>query len=101
MKINSEGSFDMSDNSRSERPLRTCGDAGVTAVEQSLAADRRMSCKEIAENVLIPESSFHRALMDQLIKSKMFSKWIPHPLTPDQKDRRVILSSQFIQRFQR
>ena len=101
MRAISEGRIDMDDDSRSGRPMSACGDAGVSAVEQSLADDRRKSCEEIADELPISSSSVHRILTEKLDKKKMFSKWVPHLLTPEQKEARVKFSRQFLRRFRR
>ncbi|GFO39814.1 histone-lysine N-methyltransferase SETMAR-like protein [Plakobranchus ocellatus] len=88
------------DNSRSERFLTACGYAGVAAVEQSLAEDRQNSCRKIAKDLLILQSSVHRVLTDKFDKKKMFSKRISYQLTTDQRDYRARFSRQFIQRLQ-
>ncbi|GFO14673.1 hypothetical protein PoB_004117800 [Plakobranchus ocellatus] len=68
----SEELFDMSDNSRSERPLTASGDAGVAAGQQSLAVDKGLF-EGIIEDVLISKSSVHKVLTDIFDKEKMFS----------------------------
>ncbi|GFO29172.1 mariner transposase [Plakobranchus ocellatus] len=55
--------------------------AGVAAAQQSLA-------EEFAENVLISRSSVHRILTYKLYKKKIFCKWFPHLLAPDQKKKK-------------
>ncbi|GFN97447.1 histone-lysine N-methyltransferase SETMAR-like protein [Plakobranchus ocellatus] len=72
--ISSEGRFDMSNKSRSGRSLTACGDAVVAAVMTFLAGDRRKSCEEITENLLMSKSSIHKFLADKLNKKKMFYK---------------------------
>ncbi|GFN95219.1 histone-lysine N-methyltransferase SETMAR [Plakobranchus ocellatus] len=66
MRTLSEGCFDMSDDSLSGKPLTACGDAGIAAVQQSIAEDKRKLCEEIAKDVLISKSSVNRALADKV-----------------------------------
>ena len=51
--------------------------------------DRKLMLCEIADTLKILEGSVFTILHESLGMRKLFSKWVPHLLKPDQKQKRV------------
>ncbi|GFR77813.1 histone-lysine N-methyltransferase SETMAR [Elysia marginata] len=90
----------MEDEPRPGRPVTACGDANISKVLVSLSDRRRKTCEEISTETSMSRTSVFRVLTNKLNKNKKFSKWVPHLLTDEQKESRVIFSRNFLRRFQ-
>ena len=64
-------------------------------------ADRKLKLREIAATLMISEGSVFLVLHESLGMRKLFSKWVPRLLTPDQKQQRVEDSERCLELFQR
>ena len=62
--------------------------------------DRRVTAKHIAETLGINDESVHIALTEILGTRKLFARWVPQMLIPDQKLNRLGNSSALLARFQ-
>ena len=51
--------------------------------------DRKLKLRKIADTLKISEGSVFIILHESLVMRKLFSKWVPRLLTPDQKQQRV------------
>ena len=59
-----------------------------------------MTCSQMADRMGISKDAVHRILTEKLLKRKIVAKWVPHLLTPEQKQTRIDIVRQHLQRFQ-
>ena len=62
---------------------------------------RKLKSREIADTLKILEVSVFTILHESLEMRKLFSKWVPRLLTPDQKQQRVEDSERCLKLFKR
>lgn len=60
---------------------------------------RSWSCLELSIRLNISKSTVHRYLREELKLIKILSKWVPHDLTEDQKDHRVLASQANLDKY--
>jgi hypothetical protein len=65
-------------------------DERVAAVNELLRDSKGWSVRELAHRLQIPKTAIHDILTSNLGLNKVLGKWVPHNLTEDQKDFRVI-----------
>ena len=61
----------------------------MTKVHKIVLGDRKLKLREIADILKKSEGSVFTISHESLGKRKLFSKWVPRLLTPDQKQQRV------------
>ena len=74
---------------------------GRTNTDNAERSDRKLKLREIADTLKISEGSVFTILHESLGSRKLFSKWVPHFLTPDQKQQRVEDSERCLKLFKR
>ena len=96
-----EGSRDTNDAARSGRPISATDLDHVQEVEELLLDDRRWTCEELSEKLDISPASVFRILTKDLGMQKVAARWVPHNLTPQQKQERVRISRLLLRRSRR
>lgn len=102
MKEYSDG--DREQYSRAEgsgRPKTSLTDDNVKTIKEIIEDDPHLSCTRLEDMTKIPKSSVHRILTDVLKKSSVCAKWVPHLLSQDQKQSRVVECGNLLQAFQK
>ena len=94
-----EGRLTINDDPRPGRPKTSTDEKSVKLVADSLAEDRRATCKEISQATGISPTSVFRILTKDLQKRKICARWVPHCLTDDQKQKRLEIATLLKQRF--
>ena len=61
----------------------------ITKVHKIVLSDRKLELHEVADTLQISDGSVFRILHESLGMHKLFPKWVPRLLTPDQKQQRV------------
>ena len=89
------------DAERSGRPKSTVVQENITKVHIIVLGDRKLKLREIADILKISEGSVFTILHEYLEMRKLFSKWVPRLLTPDQKQQRVEDSERCLEMFKR
>ena len=74
---------------RPGRPPSAIDDASVRQVEAAILEDRRITIRQIAQEVKISSGSVETIIHDHLHMHKVSARWIPRLLTPFQKQERV------------
>ncbi|KAM8702311.1 hypothetical protein ACLKA7_004975 [Drosophila subpalustris] len=64
-------------------------------------SDRKVKVREIADILKISAGSVHTIIHDHLGMKKVFSKWVPRLLTPEQKQQRIDESKSCLDMFTR
>ena len=77
------------DDERRDRPKSTRTAVNIAAVADLVKNDRRTASRMIAESLNIPKAVVLRNLKEDLGKRKLCARFVPHSLTPEQKEDRV------------
>ena len=83
------GRESLEDDARSGRPTTSLTDANVERIRELLVTDRHLTCRMIAEKLNIAKTVVHDIIRNVLKKKKVCAKFVPHSLTPEQKEQRV------------
>lgn len=95
------GQESIKDDPRSGRP-RTSTDATSAAIVATIIdEDRRMTLEEIACEANISKASVAYIMKEMLKKRKISARWVPHSLSPEQREQRVVIATQLLDRFHR
>ncbi len=74
----------------SRRPETRKTNENIARLAAVLKDNHRASCKMIAESMRIPKTIFHHILSDDLKKRKLCARFVPHALTAEQWEQRVV-----------
>jgi hypothetical protein len=78
------------DNERGGRPKSDRTEVNIAAGTDMVKNDRRIASRMIAESLNIPKTVGLRILKEDLGKRKLCARFVPHSLTPEQREDRVI-----------
>jgi histone-lysine N-methyltransferase SETMAR len=84
-----EGRELLEDDESGGRPKSTRTDVNIAAVADLVKNDRRIALRMIAESLNIPKSVVLRILKEDFGKTKLCARFVPHCLTPEQREDRV------------
>jgi hypothetical protein len=84
-----DGREDTEDDPRSGRPTECRNDNNVEKISQLLFHNRHLSRRMLADEVNIGRDTVRKITVQDLRKRKICSRFVPHSLTPEQKDRRT------------
>ena len=84
-----DGREDTEDDPRSGRPTECRNDNIVEKISQLLLQNRHLSLRMLADEVNIDKDTVRNIVVEDLRKRKICSHFVPHVLTPEQKDRRI------------
>jgi len=84
------------DDEKSGRPKSTRTEVNIAAVADLIKNDRRSASKIIAESLNIPKNVVVRILKEDLGKRKLCARFVPHSLTPEQREDRVTSCQEII-----
>jgi len=88
-----EGRTSVDDDPRSGRPSTSKTDDNVAKVCEVIRSNRRLTIREVAEEVSISKTVCHEILTENLDMHRIAAKFVPHLLTDDQKQNRVDVTS--------
>jgi histone-lysine N-methyltransferase SETMAR len=74
---------------RGGRPKSTRTEVNIAAVADLVKNDRRIASRMIAKSLNIPKTVVLRILKEDLGKRKLCARFVPHSLTPEQREDRV------------
>ena len=83
------GREDNEDDPRSGQPTECRNDNNVEKISQLLLQNRHLSLKLQAQEMNIGKDTVRKIVIEDLRKGKICSRFVPHSLTPEQKDRRI------------
>ena len=95
-----DGREDVEDDSRSGRPSTSRTDDNVERVKQVVRADRRMTVRMIASELGINRDTVWKIITEDLGMRKICAKMVPKLLNNDQKQRRVEVCEDILQRVE-
>ena len=93
-----EGRTSVDDDPRSGRPSTSKTDDNVAKVRDVIRSNRRLTVREVAEEVSISKIVCHEILTENLGMNRVAAKFVPRLLTDDQKQNRVDVSQEFLDR---
>jgi hypothetical protein len=79
------------DDDRGGRPKWTRTEVNIAAVADLVKNDGRITSRMMAESLNIPKTVVLRILKEDLGKRKLCARFVPHSLTPEQRDLGVRL----------
>jgi histone-lysine N-methyltransferase SETMAR len=77
------------DDERAGRPKSTRTEVNIAAGSDLVKNDSRIASRMIAESLDIPKTVVLRLLKEDLGKRKLCARFVPHSLTPEQREDRV------------
>lgn len=92
----SEGREDVSDEERSGRPRMSTTDENIDEVKKLVLANRRITVREVAEDVNISIGSCHSIITNSLGMSRVAAKFVPKLLNFDQKQHRINIAQELL-----
>lgn len=93
------GRVSLTDDVREGRPKSAVTDHNIDVVRKLIKEDRHVTYREIQETLGIGMSQIQIILQQELGVRKLFSRWIPHLLSDDQKAARVNWCRKTLKKF--
>jgi histone-lysine N-methyltransferase SETMAR len=84
------------DDERGDRPKLTRTEVNIAAVADLVKNDRRIASRMIEKSLNISKSVVLRILKEDLGKRKLCARFVPHSLTPEQREDRVTSCQEII-----
>ena len=95
-----DGRVSVEDDPRQGRPSTTLTKANIQLVEKLIDEDSRISYRSLVELTSLNLNTIHKIIHDHLHMKKKKSRWIPHKLTPENKQKRLTFAKDMLQRFE-
>ncbi|UYV72608.1 hypothetical protein LAZ67_10000042, partial [Cordylochernes scorpioides] len=88
------------DEHRPGRPVESVTQENIDKIHDLIMLDRRMTVRQIEETLGIPKTTVDWIMREHLDLRKLSARWVPKPLTPDQKAVKRKLSSDNLALFE-
>jgi len=98
VKCFSEGSESVTDEERSGWPATCRTEENIAKIRQIVRENRRLTVRSIAEQVNIGREKVRKILTEDLDMRKVCAKMVPKELTKEQKQRRVTICQDLLDR---
>ncbi|UYV78187.1 hypothetical protein LAZ67_16000409 [Cordylochernes scorpioides] len=95
-KMFSEGREDVNDEERAGRPSTSTTDENINEVEKMILANRRITVREVAEDLNISIGSCHSIFINDLGMRRVAAKFVPKLLNCDQKQHRMNIANEML-----
>ncbi|UYV81528.1 hypothetical protein LAZ67_20001451, partial [Cordylochernes scorpioides] len=95
-KMFSEGREDVNDEERAGRPSTSTTDEKINEVEKMILANRRITVREVAEDLNISIGSYHSIFINDLGMRRVAAKFVPKLLNCDQKQHRMNIANEML-----
>ncbi|UYV61153.1 PGBD5 [Cordylochernes scorpioides] len=92
----SEGREDVNDEERAGRPSTSTTDEKINEVEKMILANRRITVREVAEDLNISIGSCHSNFINDLGMRPVAAKFVPKLLNCDQKQHRMNIANEML-----
>jgi len=93
------GKSSTDDEPRSGGPSTSMSDDNITTAEAIVQSDRRVTVRYVAKTIGVSYGSAETILTDALRMNKVSARWVPRMLTPEQKQNRVHVSEEVLERY--
>ena len=97
----SAGDDRVEDQIRSGRKKKIADAAEISRVGDVINEDRRRAVREIGAKLTLGKSTAHRVLRADLGMIKVSARWVPSMLKDEEKQKRVLCSTEFLRRYDR
>ncbi|CAF1115050.1 unnamed protein product [Rotaria sp. Silwood1] len=94
-----EGRDDVTDDPRSGRPISVLTDENVECVRQVIEDDPHSTYDDIMGETDLSRGTIERIIHDRLKMRKVTSRWVAHQLTDEQKQKRLRICRQNLEKF--
>ncbi|UYV84244.1 hypothetical protein LAZ67_X001650 [Cordylochernes scorpioides] len=91
-----EGREDVNDEERAGRPSTSTTDEKINEVEKMILANRRITVREVAEDLNISIGSCHSIFINDLGMRRVAAKFVPKLLNCDQKQHRMNIANEML-----
>ncbi|UYV84313.1 hypothetical protein LAZ67_X001823 [Cordylochernes scorpioides] len=95
-KMFSEGREDVNDEELAGRPSTSTTDEKINEVEKMILANRRITVREVAEDLNISIGSCHSIFINDLGMRRVAAKFVPKLLNCDQKQHRINITNEML-----
>ncbi|UYV78131.1 hypothetical protein LAZ67_16000211, partial [Cordylochernes scorpioides] len=95
-KMFSEGREDVNDEERAGCPSTSTTDEKINEVEKMILANRRITVREVAEDLNISIGSCHSIFINDLGMRRVAAKFVPKLLNCDQKQHRMNIANEML-----
>ncbi|UYV80715.1 hypothetical protein LAZ67_19001522 [Cordylochernes scorpioides] len=95
-KMFSEGREDVNDEARAGRPSTSTTDEKINEVEKMILANRRITVREVAEDLNISIGSCHSIFINDLGMRRVAAKFVPKLLNCDKKQHRMNIANEML-----
>ncbi|UYV65377.1 hypothetical protein LAZ67_3004126 [Cordylochernes scorpioides] len=92
----SEGREDVNDEERARRPSTSTTDEKINEVEKMILANRRITVREVAEDLNISIGSCHSIFINDLGMRRFAAKFVPKLLNCNQKQHRMNIANEML-----
>ncbi|UYV66566.1 hypothetical protein LAZ67_4002109 [Cordylochernes scorpioides] len=92
----SEGREDVNDEERAGRPSTSTTDEKINKVEKMILANRRITVREVAEDLNKSIGSCHSIFINDLGMRRVAAKFVPKFLNCDQKQHRMNIANEML-----
>ena len=90
----------LTDKPRPGAPKSKVNETLVANVKSQVDNDPNVSVREISSDLDVSIGTVHKVLHEELGLKKISARWVPHVLTPDQKQNRVNCARQILDMFE-
>ncbi|UYV70168.1 hypothetical protein LAZ67_7002057 [Cordylochernes scorpioides] len=90
------GREDVNDEERAGRPSTSTTDEKINKVEKMILANRRITVREVAEDLNISIGSCHSIFINDLGMRRVAAKFVPKLLNCDQKQHRMNIANEML-----
>jgi len=94
----SEGRESVTDKERSGQPATSRTEENIAKIHQIVRENRRLTVRSIAKQVNIDRETVRKILTEDLDMKKVCAKMVPKELTEEQKERRVTICRDLLER---
>ncbi|UYV79961.1 hypothetical protein LAZ67_18001198 [Cordylochernes scorpioides] len=95
-KMFPEGREDVNDEKRAGRPRTSTTDEKINEVEKMILANRRITVREVAEDLIISIGSCHSIFINNLGMRRVAAKFVPKLLNCNQKQHRMNIANEML-----
>ncbi|XP_023248651.1 putative uncharacterized protein FLJ37770 [Copidosoma floridanum] len=92
----SEGREDVNDEERAGRPSTSTTDENIDEVKKIVLVNRRITVREVAEDLNISIGSCHSIFTNDLGMTRVAAKFVPKLLNFDQKQHRINIAQEML-----
>jgi len=91
-----EGRMSFGEDPRPGRPSTSTNDDHVERVHAAIRGNRRLTIREVADEVGISIGSCHQTFTEKLQMGRVCAKFVPRLLTDDQNENRIEISQELL-----